>query len=35
VHFEKEDMEKMLPGDSVLIMAYGQGLAIKNMPDIK
>lgn len=35
LYFEKEDMEKMLPGDSVLIYACGQGLAIEEMPEIK
>lgn len=35
VYFEKEDMERMLPGDSILVKAYGQGLAIENMPDIR
>jgi hypothetical protein len=35
LYFGKEDLEKMLPGDRVLIKAQGQGLALKKLPEIR
>lgn len=34
-HFAKDDLNKMAPGDKILVKAYGQGLAIEGCPDIK
>lgn len=33
-YFPKEDLEKMIPGDKILIKSKGQGLALTDRPDI-
>ena len=35
IYFKDEDMEKMAIGDTILIKAHGQGLAIENFEDVK
>jgi len=35
VHFDDETLEKLAPGDSVLVKGFGQGLAIEGFPDVK
>jgi len=34
IYFEREDLEKMLPGDSIVIRAVGQGMEIEGYPDV-
>ncbi len=34
IHFSKEDMENMAPGDNILVKTYGQGLKLLDHPDI-
>lgn len=34
IYFEREDLEKMLPGDSIVIRAVGQGMEIDGYPDV-
>ena len=33
-HFSKTDMERMLPGDKILVRSVGQGLKIEGFPDV-
>ena len=33
--FSNEDMEKMLPEDKIAVRAYGQGLSVNEIPEIK
>lgn len=33
-YFEKSDLEKMIPGDAMLIKAYGTGMEIEDFPEI-
>ncbi|ABR46257.1 conserved hypothetical protein [Alkaliphilus metalliredigens QYMF] len=35
IHFKEEDMEKMAINDTILIKAFGQGLAIEGLDDVK
>ena len=35
IYFKDEDMEKMAIGDTILIKAHGQGLAIEDFEDVK
>ena len=35
LHFENEQLEDMKIGDKILIKAHGQGLSLKNYPEIK
>lgn len=34
IYFSQEDLEKMLPNDSIVIKAYGQGLKLLDAPEI-
>lgn len=33
-YFKKEDLEKMVPGDKILIQSMGQGLTLEDYPDV-
>ncbi len=35
IYFKEKDLENMKIGDDILIKAYGQGLALKDYPDVK
>ncbi len=35
IHFNQEDLEKMKIGDDILVKAYGQGLVLKEYPEVK
>ena len=35
VNFKQEDLEKMKVGDDILIKAYGQGMELKDYPEVK
>lgn len=35
IYFDKEDMEKMAIGDSILVKSHGQGLKIEGIEDVK